>query len=252
MSAKGGSRNSVKNCIRILLADAIPTFREGLGLLLGREKDMEVVGSAGDGEEVLRMAEELLPDVILMDPDLPKLSGLEVAHHLRKAHIPVVIILLTAETDSVHFLDALRVSVEGYLLKDIPPQSLLACIRLSYEKKHSVLDYRVASSLRILLIEHIRSLAQLNRSTVSGESKWFDDSREKGSVQGILGNRELEVLRLVGGGMNNKEIAAHLTISERTVQNHLHNIYIKMGTNSRSDAVLRAVKRGLISFDTIH
>lgn len=212
--------------IRLLIADDHPTFRDGLARILEDEEDMECVGKAADGLEAVKMAKELLPDVVLIDISMPNLDGISAAKQIRTASKNTAIIIISAFDYDSYILAALQAGATGYMLKTTPLGELVSAIRL-VNKGESVLDIKATGKL----VRHLK---------VSGDNRT--------SLEPLL-SREGEVLNLAAKGMSNKEIAKELAISERTVQTHLLNVFRKLGVSSRTQAVLYALKKGWISLD---
>jgi DNA-binding NarL/FixJ family response regulator len=219
--------------IRILIADDHTLVREGTRERLEREDDFEVVGEAADGEEAVKLAQELKPNVAIIDIAMPNLNGIEATKQI-KANQPATSILVLSAYDNDQYIYAvLEAGANGYLLKNVRGAQLVDAIR-DVSAGEVVLDPHVA-----------RKVVQ-----------WFSSmSRGKpGGVEGLpdhISERELEVLRLAARGMSNKEIAAELALSVRTVQSHLGNIFDKLGVSSRTEAVLRALKEGWVSLENV-
>lgn len=208
---------------RVLLVDDQTLFRTGLSRLLGEDSRVEIIGQAVDGSDAVKQAEKLKPDVILMDLKMPNLDGIEATRQIIAANPAAkVLILTTFETDN-HVIQALKAGASGYVLKDSQVGSI------------------VSSILAVASGERVMASAVANRvlEMVSGTStpKEFYDG---------LTVREVEILRLLATGMANKQIAYRLTISEKTVRNHVSNMYEKLGIYDRSQAVLYAVRKGLV------
>jgi len=208
---------------RILIADDQTLFRAGLARLLDEDPRVEVVGQAADGLDAVKQAAKLKPDVILMDLKMPGLDGIEATRQISEADPPAkVIVLTTFETDS-QVIQALKAGARGYVLKD------------------STADAIVSSIVAVVSGERVMAGAVANRVlemlTGTTTPKEFYDG---------LTNREIEILKLLANGMANKQIAYRLKISEKTVRNHVSNTYEKLGIYDRSQAVLYAVKKGLV------
>ena len=207
--------------IRVLVADDHPIVRGGIVNLLDTADDLEVVGEASDGEEAVRLAIELSPDLVLMDLRMPKLDGAAAtARILDAAPATKVLILTTYETDE-HILGAIEAGASGYLLKAAPQDEILAGV-------HSVVtgETVLAPSIAAKLVSRVRAGAA--------------------SAAPTLSPRELDVLRLVADGRSNPEIARSLFIGEATVKTHLLHVFEKLSVSDRTRAVTRAMELGLL------
>ncbi len=209
--------------VRVLIADDQTLFRAGLARLLNEDPRVEVVGQATDGADAAKLAAKQKPDVVLMDLKMPKIDGIEATRQIIEADPGVkVLILTTFETDS-QVIQALKAGASGYVLKD------------------SSADAIVSSIVAVMSGEKVMASAVANRvlEMLSGTTtpKEFYDG---------LTNREIEILKLLANGMANKQIAYRLKISEKTVRNHVSNTYEKLGIYDRSQAVLYAVRKGLV------
>jgi len=217
--------------IRVLLADDHPSFREGLERLLREEADVEVVGQASDGQEAVAMARDLHPDVVILDVSMPKLNGVEATKQIKEACPDTSILILSAYDNNPYVLSAIEYGADGYLLKSARYQEVITAIR-AVQGGGKVLDSAVADKV----------FSQLSRGkTDAGTIK---DPQQ-------LHPRELEVLKVAAKGLSNKEISMELSISVFTVQTHMVNILQKLGANSRTEAVLRALKEGWIAMDDL-
>ncbi len=209
--------------IRILVADDHPVVRDGLVAILSTQSDFEIVGEAASGEEAVRQIRALSPDVLLLDLEMPGQDGVEVLKQLQAEQVPTRVVVFTAFDTDERILDAVRAGAQGYLLKGAPREELFNAVRVVYGGG-SLLQPIVASKL----------LRQVSR-----ESR--DDTPEY-----RLTPRELEVLRLLAQGNQNKEIALSLVVSERTVKFHVSSILGKLGADNRTEAVHIAAQAGLI------
>lgn len=216
--------------IRVLLVDDQALFREGLRTLLSLQEGIEIVGEAGNGEEALAAAAELRPDVILMDLRMPVLDGVAATRKLKENGNSGRVIVLTTFDDDETIFDGLRAGAVGYLLKDVSSEKLVEALRAT-AKGESFLQPSIAAKV----------LAEFNRlEERAAAPPWAADLVEP------LSERELEILGLLAGGDSNKEIAAHLFITEGTVKNHVTNILGKLGVRDRTQAAIRARELGLI------
>ncbi|MFE2500137.1 response regulator [Streptomyces scopuliridis] len=206
--------------IRVLLVDDHQVVRRGLRTFLEIQDDIEVVGEASDGAEGIARAEELRPDVVLMDIKMPGTDGIEALRKLRELDNPARVLIVTSFTEQRTVVPALRAGASGYVYKDVDPEALAGAIR-SVHAGHVLLQPEVAGAL----------LAQ-----------------EPGSGQGrgtSLTEREREVLSLIADGRSNREIARALVLSEKTVKTHVSNILMKLDLADRTQAALWAVRHGV-------
>lgn len=212
--------------IKVLLAEDHVVVRQGIREIIQREEDIEIVGEVGDGEEAVQVAEQLEPDIILMDIAMPKLNGIEATRRIKESHPSISILVLTAYDNEEFIFALLEAGAAGYLLKNVQSRQLLNAIRAVYDGE-SVLHPTIAKKV-------------LSRLSLGREKR----SEEKGE---LLTERELEVLRLGAEGLANKQIAAELLLGERTVQTHWRNIFNKLGISSRTEAIMRGLSRGWIA-----
>ena len=215
--------------IRLLLADDHAIVRRGLQLYLKTQPDFELVGEAATGQEVLERVAELQPDIVLMDLHMPVVNGIEATRQIKASHPAVKVIVLTSFSDHDHVLPAVKAGARGYLLKDIEPDELAKSIRQVYAGK-----VELHPDVAGLLLEQI---ANPEDSAPERNATPFDE----------LTAREREVLQLIASGLTNKEIAAALFITEKTVKTHVSHILEKLGLSDRTQAAILAVKHGMIS-----
>jgi DNA-binding NarL/FixJ family response regulator len=232
--APGGVRGSGKapEAIRVLIADDHALFRRGLEMVLDEEQDIELVGQASDGTEAVTRAGESLPDVVLMDIRMPKTSGIEAARAMKESAPSAKIVMLTISDEEEDLFEAIRAGASGYLLKDIPLDEVAGAVRAVYGGQ-SLINPSMAGKL-------LTEFATLARRD--------EEERPQQVPAPKLTDREMEVLKLVARGMNNRDIAKELFISENTVKNHVRNILEKLQIHSRMEAVMIAVREKLIEF----
>ena len=217
--------------IRVLIADDHAFFRRGLEAVLGEDVGIELVGQASDGAEAVQLAGEALPDVVLMDIRMPKINGIEAARQMKEVAPSAKIVILTISDEEEDLFEAIRSGASGYLLKDIPLDELADSVRAVHGGQ-SLINPSMAGKL-------LSEFATLARRDAEEEPA-------KHAPAPKLTDREMEVLRLVARGMNNRDIAKELFISENTVKNHVRNILEKLQIHSRMEAVMIAVREKLI------
>jgi len=208
--------------IRILVVDDHPVVRAGLVMMLGTQPDMEVVGEAGDGQEATERVGALAPDVVLMDLEMPGVDGLEAIRQIRAANASARILVITAYDTDERILQAVQAGARGYLLKGAPRDDIFQGVRVVHAGG-SLLQPAVATKL----LDRVGDLLRGDRDET-------------------LTARELQVLQLMAQGYRNKEIAKSLSITERTVKFHANILFQKLGVDSRTEAVSRALQRGII------
>jgi DNA-binding NarL/FixJ family response regulator len=211
----------VADAIKVLLVDDHQVVRRGLRTFLEVQDDIEVVGEAADGAEGVDRAEELRPDVILMDVKMPGMDGVDALRRLRELDNPARVLVVTSFTEQRTVVPALRAGAAGYVYKDVDPDALAGAIR-SVHAGHILLQPEVAGAL----------LSQEESNSGSGRG-------------GSLTEREREVLGLIADGRSNREIARALVLSEKTVKTHVSNILMKLDLADRTQAALWAVRHGV-------
>ncbi|RPI32329.1 MAG: DNA-binding response regulator [Chloroflexota bacterium] len=214
--------------IRILIADDHLIIRQGLRLILETEEGFELAGEAADGTEVLKLCAECNPEVVLMDLRMPKMDGLAAIERLKIERPEIAVVILTTFNEDDLMVRGLRLGAKGYLLKDTSREALFETIRAAARGETLLKPELMA-----------RLMARVNEAAVPAESPSGLD----------LTYRELEVLKGVAQGERSKEIAARLSISERTVKAHLASIYNKLGVDSRAAAIAVAAQRGMLDQD---
>lgn len=215
--------------IRILLVDDHVVVRSGLRMLLEAQSGFLIVGEAETGREAVEMVEDLQPDVVLMDIQMPDMNGIEATRHLRKTKIKTAILALTMHEDDQYFFEMLHAGSSGYILKRAAPDELVEAI-------HTVADGNVYlyPSLATRLVQDYLQRA---------------DAGDQPMIQDNLTPRELEILTLIAEGNTNAEIGRQLVISPKTVDSHRENIMRKLNLHSRIDLVKYALKMGIIDLD---
>lgn len=213
--------------IRVVIVDDHVLYRRGLDLVLGQEHDIEVVAEASDGQGALDAAEAHLPDVVIMDVRMPRMNGIEACLLIKERWPSTQVIMLTTSDDENDLYDAVRAGANGYVLKDVPPEEVLAGIR-TVRAGGSLVSPTMAASL-------MRQFASLSKG---------EDESEAPATR--LTEREREVLIHVARGLANREIARTLFISENTVKNHVRSILEKLQLHSRVEAAMYAVRERLV------
>ncbi len=224
------------NRIQILVVDDHPLFRRGIRGTLEMEADLVVVGEASDGISAVQQVDALVPDIVLLDINMPQMSGLEVTRVIKRRHPQTGVIILTMREDDEQLFHAIRVGAAAYATKDVEADELVTLIR------------------RVSRGEYLINENVLSRPFVA--SRVLDQFRELSSIDSVAENvfspltpREIEILDCVAQGNSNKEIARILVISDQTVKNHITSILRKLAVNDRTQAVIYALKHGWIRLD---
>jgi two-component system, NarL family, response regulator LiaR len=211
-----------------MVSDDHPAFREGLTRLLREEADIVVIATMGDGLQALESAKSLKPDVAVMDISMPGLNGIEAAKQIKAVSPETAILMVSAYNFPSYVLACLRAGAVGYLMKDASLSKIISAIRMVHAGG-SVFDLKIAGKILLRLAD--------------GKSQKVQDHE--------LHPREMQVLDLAARGRGNKEIGNQLSISERTVQTHLVNIFRKLQVNSRTEAIIHALKEGWLNLDDL-
>jgi DNA-binding NarL/FixJ family response regulator len=209
------------NTASVLIADDQNLFRSGLAALLDKDPRVTVVGQAANGEEAVRMVDELRPNLVLMDLKMPVMEGVEATRLIRGQHPEIAVIILSSFGGDSHLLQALEAGASGYVLKDTNVATIINSM-LAISGGATVISGAIADRLLGML-----------------------STKPKESFDGLT-PREVEILKLVAVGLANKQIAYRLKVSEKTVRNHISNVYEKLGIQGRSHAVIYAARKGLI------
>ncbi len=207
---------------KVLLVDDHPIVRTGIRNLLERAAEISVVGEAGDGFEALKLVEELSPDVVLLDMEMPGMNGSEVAIHLKQVGSQVKILALSAHDDKQYILELLANGASGYLTKEEVPEAIIEAVRGVARGEQGWVSRKIAAKMTIWLSEE---------SPVDHMG---------------LTPREVQVLKMVVAGKTNQEIGLELGISEKTVEKHLEGVFSKLGVASRVEAAVHAVREGWV------
>ncbi len=216
-----------KKIVKVLIADDQTLFREGIKDVLTGEKWISVVGEAADGEEAVALAKKLKPDVILMDIKLPKMDGITATKNIKKTEPNINILMLSSFEDEAHVMDAVQAGANGYLSKMLPAAELVNSIR-TFTTEGLMIPQQMLSKL----LQGLRKMGEPNAPT-----------------QAMLTKTEIKVLDMLGSGLSNKELAMELNCSVKTIKNHLNSAFHKLGVTSRTEAVVKAIKLGIISSD---
>jgi two-component system NarL family response regulator len=216
---------------KVLIVDDHRVVREGLSAILKSKENIDVLGEAQDGQEAVEKARSLVPDVILMDVSMPKMTGVEATRIIKREFPHIGIIALTMYEEQQYIFDLVRAGATGYLLKDSDSDQIVKAIQSVY-RGESLIHPAVASKI----LAEFSLLAQKK-------------GKKSGWVEHDLTDREITVLRLVADGKTNKEIANNLDLSEKTVKNHVRNIFHKLQVYDRTQAAILAIRKGLIELD---
>ncbi|MEG6585021.1 response regulator transcription factor [Dendrosporobacter sp. 1207_IL3150] len=220
--------------INILIADDHMLLRKGIRNVLELESDLAVIDEAADGEEAVNKALELKPDIMLLDINMPRLTGLEVTKRIKVENPNIKVIVLTMHDDENYVIEVIKSGASGYLLKDVEPSMLIKAIHTVFEGE-SFIYPTLAKKL----------FGEINRRE---ERKHAVNMHERRKEERLT-YREIEVLELICQGMSNQEIAQKLYLSEKTVKNHLTNIFRKINVTDRTQAVLYALKNKIVILD---
>jgi len=223
MAAKAKAK-AAKKRVKVLIADDQTLFREGIKDLLENEKTVEVIGEAADGSEVVRLAKKLRPDVILMDIKLPHLDGVSATRLIRKELPATNVLILSSYEDEAHVMESIQAGANGYLSKMLPAAELVNALK-AFANDGVMIPQQVMGKL----LQGLRQMSTSEGSPVS------------------LTKTEIRVLVLLGSGMSNKEIAAKMDCSVKTIKNHLNAIFQKLEVSNRTEAVVKGIEMGLIS-----
>ena len=211
--------------IRVAIVDDQPLFSEGLGRVVEAQPGMEIVGVAHDGENGIRMCRELKPDVVLMDINMPVMNGVEATRGIRSLLPDTKVLILTVNSDDAYVFRGIKAGATGYLLKDCTPEDLSRAIK-TVHAGDTIIAPEIARKMLLA----------------------FEEAEEEPSAPHLT-ERELEIITALAHGRANKQIARDLSISEKTVRNHISNIYKKLHVYDKLGAVLYAIREGLVDVD---
>ncbi|MDE2141563.1 MAG: response regulator transcription factor [Elusimicrobia bacterium] len=212
--------------ITVIIADDQTLFREGIKDLLENEKNIQVIAEAADGREALRLVKKLRPNVILLDIKLPHMDGIEATRQIHKECPTTNVLILSGYEDEAHVMEAIQAGANGYLSKMLPAAELVNALK-TFANQGVMIPQPVMSKL----IDGLR-----NMGTANAEASLV-----------ALTKTEIKVLALLGRGQSNKEIAASLTCSVKTIKNHLNSMFQKLSVSNRTEAVVKGIDLGLIS-----
>jgi NarL family two-component system response regulator LiaR len=226
MTSETSSQHHQSRKTRVMLADDHPLLRQALRDVLEKQSDFEVIAEASDGEEAVRLATELVPDVVIMDISMPNLNGLEATKQIKERCPKIAVLVLTVHSDSEHILSILQAGAGGYLTKSVYGDEVIHAVR-SLVSGETVLSPSVSQQIFKYAFQHTVQPKKLD-------------------VGNKLSTRELEVLGLAAKGISNKDIAMRLGLSLRTVKGYLADLFLKLNVASRTEAVIVGLRRGIL------
>jgi two-component system, NarL family, response regulator LiaR len=238
-------RDGMARAAQLLIADDHDLVREGLRAVLEGEPDIEVVGEARDGREAIEEARRLRPDLVLMDVRMPRMDGLEATRRIKQELPEVSVMMVTMHENPDYLLEAVKAGAAGYVLKDAAGGRLVEAVRRTLEGD-SPLSEKLAMQLLVRLASE-EGRGVRGTSSVGGTVQERGVGSRGGTAEGILTEREVEVLRLLAQGKTNPQIAQELAISRGTAKIHVQNIIAKMGVSDRTQAAVRAIELGLFA-----
>ncbi|MFF2531092.1 response regulator [Brevibacillus sp. NPDC058079] len=230
-----------KETIRVVLVDDQTMIRQGLGYVIKMQKDMEVSGEASNGEEAVKLVGEIIPDVVLMDVQMPNMSGIDATREITRLHPSIKVLILTTFDTYDYIVDGIRAGAVGYMLKDSDSQDMLDLIRRAHQGEALFYTATAAKALAEVL-----QFQQNNHKS----SPHFDSAADSVLPPLVmldqLTDREQDVLEQLSYGKRNDQIAQHLLIAEGTVKTHIHRILQKMGVEDRTQAVAKAIRYKIV------
>jgi two-component system, NarL family, response regulator LiaR len=219
------------NKIKIIVADDHPLLRQALRNVLEEQPDFEIIAEASDGEDVVKLANELNPDIIIMDISMPNLNGIEATRQIKASHPLIAVLVLTIHSDSEHILSILQAGASGYLTKSVYGDEVIHAIR-ALAAGETVLAPAISRQILKYAFQHINKPLSLN----TGEK---------------LTSREIEVLKLLAKGISNKDIAFRLNLNMRTVKSYLAELFLKLNAASRTEVVIIGLRKGILTLDDL-
>jgi|WetSurMetagenome_2_1015567.scaffolds.fasta_scaffold66357_2 two-component system, NarL family, response regulator LiaR len=223
---------NLENKVRVMLVDDHSLMRNSLKMYLQNDPDIQVVAEASNGDEAVKLASKLIPDVIIMDIAMPKMNGLDATKKIKSIDRNIAILVLTVHSDIDYILKILEFGAAGYLTKNIRGEDLIHAVHL------------VASGESLFSKEVTRVITE--------QALHYPLKIAATSLNEKLSNREMEIFKLVAGGMSNKQIALKLEINLRTVKTHLCSIFTKLGVFSRTQAIIVGLKQGFVKLEEIN
>jgi DNA-binding NarL/FixJ family response regulator len=234
--------------IRVVIVDDQRLLREGMKSILSLEEGIEVVGTASNGAEALEITKQVKPDVVLMDIRMPEMDGVQGTKRIKAEYPEIKVLILTTFNDSELIFDALEEGASGYLLKDMAPETIVQAI-LTVHSGGVVLPPESTAQI----ISELKTLRKWEMKQASNYESPHGSNHLQPDPQEVfpehLTQREYEVLEMLGYGLNNKEIAERLVITEGTVKNHVSSIIAKLGLRDRTQAAIYAVRQGITRFE---
>jgi two-component system, NarL family, response regulator LiaR len=231
MTSESGSQHNQSQKTRVVLADDHPLLRQALRDVLEKQPDFEVIAEASDGEEAVKLATELVPDVVIMDISMPNLNGLEATKQIKARCPAIAVLVLTVHSDSEHILSILQAGAGGYLTKSVYGDEVIHAVR-ALVSGETVLSPSVSQQIFKYAFQHNIKPRRLD-------------------VGNKLSTRELEVLSLAAKGISNKDIALKLGLSLRTVKGYLADLFLKLNVASRTEAVIVGLRRGILTLNDL-
>jgi DNA-binding NarL/FixJ family response regulator len=232
-----------KETIRVVLVDDQTMIRQGLGYVIKMQTDMEVSGEASNGEEAVKIVGEIIPDVVLMDVQMPNMSGIDATREITRLHPSIKVLILTTFDTYDYIVDGIRAGAVGYMLKDSDSQEMLDLIRRAHQGEALFYTATAAKALADALQFQQKNYESASHSDSDAD---FDSALPPLVMFDQLTDRERDVLEQLSYGKRNDQIAKHLLISGGTVKTHIHRILQKMGVEDRTQAVAKAIRYKIV------